>query len=86
MARTIKSLNKSGRVSRSRARAAVKEIRLNALKARKSTKSAKAGTRQLADGKYNVVKFRAEKWLHDPGATIVVPKKSAPDSGRKSPA
>ena len=72
--RTIKSLHKSGRVSRSKVRAAFREIRSRILKRGKRAKGSSSESAQL-DGKQSVLKFRAEKWFSGPDAAMVIPKK-----------
>jgi phage shock protein A len=72
--RTIKSLHKSGRVSRSKARAAFEEIRSKILKRKRSAKASNPRATHL-EGKGSVLKFRAEKWFRDADAVVLIPKK-----------
>jgi hypothetical protein len=70
--RIIKSLHKSGRISRSKARAVFKEIRSKLAKAKRPSSGS---AHQRLNSTRSVLKFRAEKWFSDPEATVVIAKK-----------
>jgi hypothetical protein len=70
--RIIKSLHKSGRVSRSKARAVFKKIRSKLVKAKRPSSGS---AHQRLNGNRGVLKFRAEKWFSDPKAAVVMAKK-----------